>query len=162
MTIKPEENASEGGSFHPLSFSPETYVFEQLFVLGYAESQPISVYTNGNIDISVVVRTLTPVEIRDVLEICGQLGSQGAQSIVERIETLARGIVTINHAPLVLTKKEQQDFYEKYNRSPSPLDMARIILNEKIKSLDVIDLIYEAYVKFTNSVTKDFEKAKKK
>lgn len=162
MTISPEDLRSSPNAPQALDFNPEVYIYSQLFVLGYAESEPKTLYKTDNFELTVRFRTLTPNELRDVFETVGALQSTGGQAIVERIETLARSIVTINHAPLVLTKQEQEEYAAKYGNSPSPLAMARTILNDKIKSLEVIDLLYTEYVKFANQVSEDFEKAKKK
>jgi hypothetical protein len=161
MTISPEAKL-DSVQDRPVDFIPERYTFEQLFFVGYVESKPIAVWKNENNDITVTFRTLTPLEIRDILEVSSKFQDDVARSITERIETLARAITTLNHAPLVLTKNEQQEYYEKNRENPSPLTMARMILSNKIKSLELINILYEKFTEFSNQVAKEFEEAKKK
>lgn len=163
MTLKPEELPSSEFSRPNLNeYVAEQYVFENLFLLGYAESAEKTIYKSGNVEIIVKFRTLTPVEMRDVIEEANQYTADASRGLTERIETLSRAIVTLNHAPLVLTKKEQDEYFNKHGMNPSPLAMARIIFKDKIKSLELINLLYDEYVTFTNQITDEFEKSKKK
>lgn len=135
---------------------------EALFNLGYATSAPKMIYKDDTFAIEVVFRTLTPPEMRDVYEASSQYGGLVAQTITERIETLARAIVTINHMPLILTAPEQQKFYVEKNRHPSPLEMAKVVLTEKIKSTSLIDALYEEYTEFSDKIANSFVDIKKK
>jgi hypothetical protein len=96
------------------------------------------------------------------VEVSQYYQSGPAQIITERMETLARAIISINHMPLTLTNKEQQDYFDKFGKNPSPLDMARIIFTEKIKSIVILDALYESYVEFADGITEKLEEAKKK
>jgi len=165
MTLKPEapkditnEPPQDIGD---ITHNTEFYAFEQLFFLGYAESEPIIVYKDDKHEFVMKLRTLTPNELRDVVESAHKFETVGAQAITEKLETLARVIITINHTPLVLTQKEQQEYYEKHNEHPSSLTMARIILHEKIKSMEMIDRMYDKYMEFQVKINEKFEETKK-
>ncbi len=138
-------------------------MLEELFSVGYAKSGDILIYedTNG-LSFSVQFRTLTPCEYRDIAEVLTYYRSTHAQILTEKIETLARAIVYINHMPLLLDPKERKDYEEKNKVPPTSLEQARIILYEKIKSGAVIDLLYEKYSEFIEKVAKSFEDIKKK
>jgi len=140
----------------------EFYAFEQLFFMGYAESDPITIYKDDKHEFVVKFRTLTPNELRDVIESANKFTTTGARAITEKLETLARVIVTVNHTPLVLTQKEQQEYYEKHAEHPSSLTMARIILHEKIRSMEIINIMYDKYMEFQEKINAMFEEAKKK
>ena len=139
----------------------ENYIFEQLFNLGYAESPSIVVYKDANNEFTVRFRTLVPNELRDIFESASRFQTSEAQSITEKLETLARAITTVNSTPMVISQKEQQEYFDKNNVHPSPLVMARIILHQKIKSLNLINLMYTKYMEFIDSVNKAFEDGKK-
>jgi hypothetical protein len=145
------------------TFTPftEFNLLERLFYVGYAESEPILVYKNGDDEVSAVFRTLLPSELRDIVERMNKFESMMGKVITERIETLARAIVSINHMPLVWSTREQNEFLEKNKRNASPLEMARHIIEEKFKSIMMIDAFYDAYIKFSDSITQKFEDAKK-
>jgi hypothetical protein len=134
---------------------------ESLFYFGYAESDNIIVFQKDDLELKVQFRTLTPLELRDVFEKMQQFESPYAQHITERIETLARAIVHINHMPLILTEKERQEYFDKNGDNPSPLKMARYILREKIMSMAVIDALYSAYIKFSDETMEKIKEAKK-
>ena len=153
-TVEPEKKKEESAfELHPL---------EALFSVGYAESPVIEIYKDANVELKAKFRTLLPAELRDITEIISKYTSETAQVISERMETLARAIVTINYMPLVLTKPEQQQFFLKNGRQPSPLEMSRIILQEKIKSMVIIDELYSAYLDFTQKILGEFADSKKK
>lgn len=140
----------------------EINFLENIFYLGFVESEPTTVYKDEKVELIVVFRTLTPSEVRDIVEYMNKFESSMGKIITERIETLARAIVTINHMPLVLSAREQEDFSKKNNgRNLSPLEMARIIVEEKIRSIKLIDVLYDAYIAFADSVYKKFDDAKK-
>jgi hypothetical protein len=157
MTAVPETLQSSS----PIRASENAYL-EQLFLLGYATSEPKTIFKNDAMEIVVVYRTLTPVEMREVFEVVAQFSSSPAQAITTELEILARAIVTINHMPLVLDSKDREDFEKKYNRTPSSLDMARYILHDKIKSVHVLDMMYEEFNKFVDLIAKNFSEAQKK
>lgn len=167
MTLKPEE-ATEVSNTSPQSIGSneevaEAYhLFEQLFLVGYAESEPKVIYKKDDHEITIRVRTLTPNELRDVIEAAQKFQTMGAQAITEKLETLARAITTVNNAPLILTQKEQQEYFEKHREHPSSLTMARIILHDKIRSIDMINHMYDVYMDFVTQISEKFEEAKKK
>lgn len=140
----------------------EPNYLESMFYLGYAESEDLTVYKDEKQSLVVKFRTITPPEMREILELSGTCDAVAARVITERIETLARSIIHINNMPLIWTTAEREDFYSKEKRHPSPLEMARDILWNKIKSIVVIDTLYEAYVKFSTKVEESFEDIKKK
>lgn len=164
MTADPEQiNSAEPiNKERKVENASEMSLLESMFYLGYAQSPVIEIYNDGTVELKAKFRTLTPLEIRDVMEERENFTSAIAQAITERIELLARAIVTINHMPLVLTKEEQGKFFEDNKRQPSPLEMARHILRFKIRSMVVIDALYEKYLEFSNKVMTEFEDAKKK
>jgi len=137
---------------------------DNLFHFGYTESDVIEIFSDKekNLELKAKFRTLTPTEIRDITEFIELYNAGAAQLITEKIETLARAIMYINYMPLILTPDERQDYYNKYGKEPSPIEMAKIILQEKIKSIFIIDALYEAYSEFAQGVIKKLEKAKKK
>jgi hypothetical protein len=137
---------------------------ESLFHYGYAESDVIDIFSDEErkIELKVKFRTLTPAEIRDITEFIELYEAGAAQIITEKIETLSRAVMYVNFMPLTLTPDEQSDYYNKYGKTPSPLEMARIIFQEKIKSLFIIDALYEAYSEFSAEIIAKLEIAKKK
>jgi hypothetical protein len=64
--------------------------------------------------------------------------------------------------PLILTDKERDELQNKLRHAPSPLDMARAVIQEKIRSLVIIDALYDAYSEFLEEINKKFEFIKKK
>ena len=166
MTLKPEAPVDitniPAQDIGTIEHNTEFYAFEQLFFLGYAESDPITIYKDDKHDFVVKFRTLTPNELRDVIESAHKFVTLDAQAITEKLETLARVIVTINHTPLVLTQKEQQEYHEKHKEHPASLTMARIILHDKIKSMEIINIMYDKYMEFQMKINEMFEDAKKK
>jgi hypothetical protein len=136
---------------------------EELFTLGYTVSKHIRFYEDdqGNF-FQVQFRSLTPCEYRDIAEVLGYYRSQHAQTWTEKIETLARAIVSINYMPLLLDPKDRKDYEEKNGSAPTSLEQARIILYNKIKSSAVIDMLYDEYTKFVEKVAAGFDDVKKK
>jgi hypothetical protein len=143
---------------------PKYDPLESLFYYGYAESDVIEIYKDeeSSLELKAKFRTLTPIEVRDITELIGLYNADAAQTITEKIETLARAILYINYMPLILSPDEQQKYYDRYGKNPSPLEMSKIILEEKIKSMFIIDALYTAYVEFANDVFEKLEEAKKK
>jgi hypothetical protein len=135
-----------------------------IFNFGYAESDVIEVFSDpeNKLELKVKFRTLTPTEVRDVTEFIELYSATTAQVITEKIETLARAIMYVNYMPLILQEGERQVYFDTYGKNPSPLEMARIILQEKIKSPVIIEALYNAYSEFAEGVIKQLEKAKKK
>ena len=135
MTLQPENNEivnpEKKQTFEISSIS----VLEDLFYLGYTKSEKICIYKDEKTEINVVFRTVTPTELRDVFERSEKFDSLGAQSITEKIEILCRSIVTINDMPLLMDPKEKEDFHSKYDRDPTPLEQARYLLFNKVKSI---------------------------
>lgn len=138
-------------------------IFEGLFTKGYTVSKPINVIHSPeeNLDLIVVYRTLEPIELRDIFEEVAKYTSNVGQTVTEQLETLARAIVTINSQPLAMNKTEVDQFYESNKRYPSPLEMARFVIKNKIKSIPVIDALYGEYITYSKSVIEQFEKLKK-
>lgn len=139
-------------------------ILEDLFYLGYASSGKIVIFEDPekNIKITATFRTLTPSEIRDVSEEVDKFSSLDSRIITDKMETLARGVQTINDMHLQLPSNEMEKFKEDYGREASPLDQARIILIDKIKSVYIIDALYEAYQEFVRETRDNFEDLKKK
>jgi hypothetical protein len=163
MTAVPSSPQTETAySTDNVTIEADIHPLESLFYLGYATSPVVTIFKDDSATLQAQFRTLTPVELRDVLETANRFTSDGAKVITERIETLARAIVHINHMPLMLVNKDQQEFFNKYKRNPSPLDMARVILQDKIKSMVVIDALYDYYMEFVSKLLDKFEEAKKK
>lgn len=155
------ENETKDPKKETLTPFSEFNLLERLFYAGFAESDPITVYKDRDSELTVTFRTLTPPELRDIVECMNKYESMMGKVITERIETLARAIVNINHMPLCWSQREQNEFLEKNGRMASPLEMARNIVQDKFKSILIIDAFYDAYIKFSDSVTSKFEDAKK-
>lgn len=155
-----EQTNNEHTTNEPTPFTEISFL-ENLFYLGYVESKPIQLYKDDKAELIVVYRTLTPTELRDIVEHMNKYESTMGKVITERIETLARAIVTLNHMPLILSAKERQDIHTKTGKDPSPLEMARIIMEDKIRSIMMIDLLYDGYLKFADDVSAKFSNAKK-
>lgn len=138
-------------------------ILEDLFNLGFAKSEEYKVYVDDRgLEINVQYRTLTAGELRDIAESLGNYRSMAAQVWTEKIETLARTIVCINRMPLVLDTKDRKEFEEKNGKDPNPLQQARVILHDKIKSPYVIDLLFDKYQEFVSNIAKSFDDVKKK
>jgi len=139
-------------------------ILEDLFYLGYANSDKIIIYKDPdkNIEINATFRTLTPAEHRDIFEYLENFNSMEAKIIAEKMEILARAVRTINDMPLVLDAGERKQYKDVYGHDPSSLEQARYIIVERIKSVQVIDALYEAYNEFVTEVRKSFEDVKKK
>jgi hypothetical protein len=140
----------------------DLHPLEQIFTLGYAISSSLVIINENDIELRAVFRTLTPAEIRDIAELTNLYQDPVAKAITERIETLARAIQTLNSMPLILTDKERDELQNKLRHAPSPLDMARAVIQEKIRSLVIIDALYDAYSEFLEEINKKFEFIKKK
>ena len=104
MTLKPETpidiTNAPPQDIGEIEHNTEFYAFEQLFFMGYAESDQIVIYKDDKHEFIVKFRTLTPNELRDIIESAHKFTTVGAQAITEKLETLSRVIVTINHTPL--------------------------------------------------------------
>lgn len=163
MTMEPEFPKKEDKEEPKLS-SEKLASLEDLFYLGYTKSDKRVLYDDPdkNVSLTVVFRTLTPTEIRDIFEKMNVFSSFAAQAVTEKIETLARCIFTLNDMPLVLPPDEKEKFNKVHGRDPSPLEQARIIMIEKVATLHVIDLIYEAYQEFLEEIQEHFTDIKKK
>lgn len=160
MTLKPETPPKTEPKTDPV----EIAVLEDLFYIGYITSKKITIYEDNEkgTKIDAVFRTLMPAEFRDIFEIVGKYDTFQAQEITNHIETLSRAIKTINDMPLVLDTKEKEEFKNKYDREPSPLDQAREILTNKIHSVQVVDALFDAYQKFYDDIKTQFDELKKK
>jgi hypothetical protein len=137
-------------------------VLEDLFLLGYTTSNAYTIYKDEKFEIRVQFRTVLPYELREIANLVHLHSSPLAQIITEQLETLARAIVTINGFPLILSNHEREEFKARNRRDPSPLDQARIILTEKVKSEHILDAMWDAYREFTQEIAKNFDDVKKK
>jgi len=162
MTMEPEKQDLHSSVDLPDTPDNRIPILEDLFYLGYTTSDKINIYKKDKSEINVIFRTITPVEHRDIFEYMTNFSSTEARLIVEKMEILARAIKTINDMPLVLDVSERERFKKDHDRDPSPLDQARHIVSEKIKSVYVIDALFEAYTKFVDEVRESFEDIKKK
>ncbi len=70
----------------------DTSTIEDVFLLGYVNSQKILVYRDDDTGtkMDVTFRTLTPFEIRDIYEEVGKYDTVPSRAVTERIETLIR------------------------------------------------------------------------
>jgi len=161
MTLRPDELSASHPSVEPIDYS-KTAILEDLFYLGYTTSAKTVIYKDEKVEITAKFRTLTPTELRSVFESSVKFASMEGQDITNKIEILARSITHINDMPLIITTKDREDFFQKYNTEPSPLDQAKYILTEKISSIHVLNLLYAAYAAFSDSVRKEFDDIKKK
>lgn len=137
---------------------------EDLFIIGYTTSEPITIYKdeNGDRDIVARFRTLTPLELREVYEASTRYSSLAGKDITEKLETLCFAIMTINGMPLVMSTGEREEYQKMNGNLPSPLDQARYLIINQIKSIYIIDALYDAYEEFSNKVKQEFEDIKKK
>lgn len=167
MTVEPEALPKKS-SASSLKEKKDISVLEDIFTLGFTKSDPITVFENADqgLEINVVFRTVTPSELIDVYEAAGNYSTLFAQKVSERIETLARSIQFINKSPLILSGSDQTEYLKRLGRPEesvlSPLEQAKIIIAEKIKSPIVIDALWEAYEKFRDSVIDSVKDLKKK
>ena len=159
MTLEPQK-PEIGPSKKDEIFNVAT--LEDLFYLGYATSDKITVYKDGDKEITAVFRTLTPIESREVWEEVVRFSSLPGQALVEKVETLIRAVKTINDMPLVLDPKQSKEFRDKHGENPSPLDQARIIFWDKISSELIINALYEKYFEFSSKIKNNFDNIKKK
>lgn len=161
MTMTPETvdpTVKESKKFDIESVS----TLEDMFYLGYTQSEKIIIYEHEDKKITAVFRTILPVELRDIFESISKYDSYAGQAVTERIETLSRAIVTVNDMPLAMDQQDKKDFVEYHKREPSSLEQARFILINKIKSVYIIDALYEAYTEFSDKVKDHFDDIKKK
>ena len=137
--------------------------FESLFRKGYTVSPDVVVFTDKETDLDLIARfrTLTPVELREIFEEVYKFNSPVGQTVTEQLETLARTVVTLNGSPLAMSKVEVDEFFSKNDRYPSPLEMARYVMQDKIRSVVIIDALFSKYVEYAEEVIKNFEDLKK-
>jgi formate dehydrogenase assembly factor FdhD len=141
-----------------------TSTLEELFNVGYTTSENILIYRDEEKDVEIRAqfRTLTPVEIREIAETTARYSSVLGSVITEQIETLIRSTKIINGMPLMLDPKELSAFFDKNKRNPSPQEQARDIFYNKIKSMYIINAMYDAFKEFEIKVQSHFEDIKKK
>jgi UDP-N-acetylglucosamine 2-epimerase len=161
MTLRPDDVAQSHPAAEPIDYA-KTAILEDLFYLGYTLSDKIVVYKTDTSEITAKFRTITPIELRSIFEVSSKFTSFEAQDITNKIEVLARAITHINDMPLILNTKDREDFFQKFKREPTPLDQARYVLTEKISSIHMLNLLYEAYANFADSIRTEFEDIKKK
>ena len=161
MTLRPDDALPSHPSAEPIDYA-KTAILEDLFYLGYTLSDKIIVYKTDTTEITAKFRTITPLELRSVFETSTKFTSFEAQDITNKIEVLARAITHVNDMPLILNTKDRDDFFQKFHKEPSPLDQARYVLTEKISSIHMLNLLYEAYANFADAIRTEFEDIKKK
>lgn len=161
MTIRPEFTSDQKSKLDDVKITSEIHPLLNIFTLGYTESEPIEIYKDESVELKVKFRTLTPAEHIDIQEEAARYESPVGSIIAERMSTLMRAIITINHMPLILTVPEQEKYKEDHGNYPSPLEMSRIILTEKIRSMLVLDAMYEKYMEFTEEIINKLENIKK-
>lgn len=142
----------------------EVSPLENLFYLGKANSPLLTILEDKEkgIELKVKFRTLYPAEYRDIADLSFTYESAPSQMITEKIETLARAVISLNHMPLALTQQDREEYFKKRGKYPTPLEEARVILYDKINSEVIIDSLYEAFVEWSDSIIKDLKGAKKK
>jgi len=166
MTITPEalDKEVEPKLEKILKDRRSSIILEEIFLLGYATSEPIVIFENKEkgLLVEVVFRTLTPPENRDIYETLVSFMHPEAQFITQKLETLARAIVRMNDMPLTLSAADQEDYAAKIGRSPTPLDQARYLLSKQNKSTVLVDALYEAYTNFVAETETSLHDLKKK
>ena len=163
MTLEPSSSPSEQLQ-DPPGLSGSFPILEDIFYLGYTTSEKKTIYKDDKTGVVITVeyRTVTPPEWRDIFDAANRHNAFEAKEITERIETLARAIKTINDMPLLLDNKEVDAYYKEHKRNPTPLEQAKIIMTDKIKSLNILDLLYEGYQEFAKELNENFKEIKKK
>jgi len=137
-------------------------VIEDLFLLGYTTSKKITIYKDEQSEIVVQFKSLLPYQIREIQEQVIRYSSPIARAITEQIETLARALISINDMPLILPANEREEYFRKNHKYQSPLEMAKTLLSEKLKSEHLLDAMFEAYTEFANGIYEHFNDIKKK
>ena len=162
MTIE-KDPAQEPSLLPPQETDRDAAALEDLFLIGSTRSNVYTIYKDDSGKfVTVQFRSLQPTEIMAVADAGERHSSALGKFLCEELETLARAIVYINGMPLILTTSERDVYFKEYKRYPSPLEMARIILYDKIKSQHILDAIFEAYGEFIKSIQENFENLKKK
>jgi hypothetical protein len=161
MTLRPDDLSNSHPQAEPVDLS-KSAILEDLFYLGYTQSNKIVIYKDNKTEVTAKYRTLTPVELRSVFESSNKYSSYEAQDINTKIEVLARAVTHINDMPLILTTADREEFFQKYKREPSPLDQARYILTEKVSSIHMLNFLYDAYAEFADTIKTEFDEIKKK
>lgn len=147
----------------PQDTDRDAAALEDLFLIGSATSNVYTIYKDDKGKfITVQFRSLQPTEIMAVADAVERHNSPLGKYIAEEIETLARAIKYVNGMPLILNTQERDAYAKEYKREASPLEMARVILHDKIKSPHILDAMYEAYGEFIKGIQESFEDIKKK
>jgi len=164
MTATPEAVSTSPDPKPSTQFKPASVsILDDLFNIGYTTSEEVLVYEAEGTKITASFRTLVPAEMREVHEVIGSFQSMGAQFITEQIELLARGIMLINNMPLSLDQHDRETLSKDLDKPDlTPLEQARYILLNKLRSKPVLDMLYDKYMEFINGVEKEFEDIKKK
>jgi hypothetical protein len=159
MSTEPEKVETS----NPLPPIQDSYqALEDMFYIGYVNSKPYIIYKDGDKEIVVQYRTLVPHELRVIAEEVHKYTSPLGQLYTEQIEILARAIVRINNMPLVFNVADREDWIRRYAKHPTPIEMARVILLEKIKSEHILDALFDGYKEFSSEIQVHFEDIKKK
>jgi hypothetical protein len=163
MTVESEKLQDSTVSFPTQEKDRDAAALEDLFLIGSTRSNVYTIYKdNSGKAITVQFRSLQPTEIMAVANAVERHQSPLGKYIAEEIETLARAIIYVNNMPLVLTTHEREKYFKENNRIPTPLDNARTILQDKIKSPHILDAMFEAYGEFIKGIQDDFDNIKKK
>jgi len=164
MTTTPESVDPSAKTYTATEFkAANVSILDDLFTLGYTTSSEVLVYAEGNIKITAQFRTLVPSEMREVHETVSGFRSMGGQYITEQIEILSRGVVNINNMPLILDQHDREELAKVLDKGDvTPLEQARYIFLNKIRSKPVLDMLYEKYMEFVNGIEQEFEEVKKK
>lgn len=163
MTVESEKPKDSTVSFPTQEKDRDAAALEDLFLIGSTKSNVYTIYKDDSgKSITVQFRSLQPTEIMAVADAGERHQSPIGKYISEEIETLARAIMYVNNMPLILTTQERDKYFKEYNRYPSPLEMARTIFHEKIKSQHILDAMFEAYGEFIKGIQDDFDNIKKK
>ena len=167
MTADPEINPAVFSVATQKEDGTVSAILEDMFSLGYAKSGEVVVYegeqAGKTIKITAEFRTVLPAEIRDIFEEVQKYPSFLGGFVTEQIETLARALIKINGMRLALDQNDRTDMLKELDTtSITPLNEARYILIKKIKSVHVLDALYDSYKKFIDTVRQKFEDSKKK
>ena len=162
MTVE-KSSSQEPTLLPPQEKDRDAAALEDLFLLGSARSNIITIYKDDSGKfVNVQFRSLQPTEIMAVADAVERHASSLGKFVSEQLETLARAIMYVNGMPLVLTAKEREDYFKEHERYPSPLEMARIVLYDKIASPHILDAMFEAYMEFVKGIQENFDNIKKK
>ena len=152
-TQPPEYQTQKSGS---------SKILEDIFLLGYTESDNFVIYQKDDKEVVVRFRTLYPSDIQAVFEATERFESSYSKLLAEQMETLARATITINNTPLTLSKAEESTLEKLLGKKPSQLEIQRYVFTHKLKSEYVLDAMFDAYSQFVSGIKDNFDEVKKK